>query len=1048
MDVDTDNGTTGQESPQMEIVMDRYLETPQEDKPDTSADELIDFDQFQAVLDEMQREDSAVVDHDDQENRPLPRPFVTSSRRGERDSRSGGFRFGLRQADAERLPWETQERTPTPSPTRNSERALFLPTDSASDTSVGPSRVRRHFRTPRQTGSRGSRDDMAHVNDAMSSASAKGPSTQAAHHHDRDSSDDDDLLPGSSVLGSDAHTPMQARPSAIPDEEDLLPGSSVIGSAAKTPPKAQSLAGSEPDEDILPASSVLNTPRQPKETSRIPRQQAPASIRGSETPRQASGLPQTSGAGELRDSQERNNGTGIASPTIHFGHSPGPELRLRPASDLLGLSGTDDTVPSPRRLGAGDIIDDHGFVPSLTLPRHSLEPHAQAVVDIAVRQDEGANAELPGELNVEPDGALPGDQVQDEATGLEPPAPSEPLLPSIHMPRNQRALVNHRQKRYEEPEFAGPDTDESDWGHALNHSTPPPVIHASSAILHMRTPLGEISANEIKNSPRSPLTREDLDEFLIVPPYEPLPPEKRFKSKLHQGPGPPLATPAPVRDPTATQADLRVTPEPSHEVLPDPDDLYMIDEDGSPLEPDSEYSVPHRYEFPPSRLHGQKDDQTSTYSRRAGTRRWTQDEAILMYRTVQKVPLDQAYPLRVVWYLYGEHGILSHDLEDFNPQHMKDKMKTIVQTRLNNRRPVIGRARFWLPPVGRGQDHPDKIALKAEIAEADKRAKEEFKELLLHEDDEVDVRPPSKKPSKRKASTGRKKRTTRSGKRDPSSDVEDDIETETARSDPEASAGPQEGEDELSDTSSRPPKRRRGRPRKTVTKETTVPKQKKQTAKRSAPLPANPAPKRTVRARQRGARSDKAHNTGVRTSGRRQLVVELPDSRRSTSHLPDQRAARHSKDTKAADSETDQDGNQVEALVETSQQDQPPSDAETDYGEASGKQMRRRSAGEKLLSSPSPMPTESDEDEDTDEANDVEHTQSNVEPTEGVAPEGAAEMPDDLDVVEGQKQTSYAIGEDGLDEDDPNARIAHQHELRQRILAGVDDTLPRNLRRR
>jgi len=87
------------------------------------------------------------------------------------------------------------------------------------------------------------------------------------------------------------------------------------------------------------------------------------------------------------------------------------------------------------------------------------------------------------------------------------------------------------------------------------------------------------------------------------------------------------------------------------------------------------------------------------YSRIAGKRKWTQEEALLLYRTLQQVPMDQQYPVRVVWYLHGEHGVLSHDLQYFNPQHMKDKLRTTTIARSNNLKPVEGRARAFLPPI-------------------------------------------------------------------------------------------------------------------------------------------------------------------------------------------------------------------------------------------------------------------------------------------------------------------------------------------------------------
>ena len=124
-------------------------------------------------------------------------------------------------------------------------------------------------------------------------------------------------------------------------------------------------------------------------------------------------------------------------------------------------------------------------------------------------------------------------------------------------------------------------------------------------------------------------------------------------------------------------------------------DEYLIDGDGRPLEVDPTYIAP-RHVAQSSSIHGKIEGQSTPYSRLSGRRKWTKAEEILLYRTVQKVPLTEEYVLRVVWHLHGEYGKLSNTLEQFNPQHMKDKMRVIVDARVNQRRPVIGRARFFL----------------------------------------------------------------------------------------------------------------------------------------------------------------------------------------------------------------------------------------------------------------------------------------------------------------------------------------------------------------
>ena len=172
--------------------------------------------------------------------------------------------------------------------------------------------------------------------------------------------------------------------------------------------------------------------------------------------------------------------------------------------------------------------------------------------------------------------------------------------------------------------------------------------------------------------------------------------------------------PSPRRAPRAVEVLIpaRRTPfarAPTNDFWPDP---HMIDEDGSPLDTDPTLVLPQGYKFEPSRIHGRKDGQLSSYSRLAGGLRWTKDQELLLYRTIQKVPLVESYPTKVMWYLHGEYGIFSRQLEQFNPQHMKDKMRTIVETRVRNNRPVVGRARHWL-----SKTHPDKKTFDEEVKE-------------------------------------------------------------------------------------------------------------------------------------------------------------------------------------------------------------------------------------------------------------------------------------------------------------------------------------------
>nr|XP_031858466.1 uncharacterized protein CI109_006111 [Kwoniella shandongensis]KAA5525538.1 hypothetical protein CI109_006111 [Kwoniella shandongensis] len=151
--------------------------------------------------------------------------------------------------------------------------------------------------------------------------------------------------------------------------------------------------------------------------------------------------------------------------------------------------------------------------------------------------------------------------------------------------------------------------------------------------------------------------------------------------------------------------------------LRDEDDPYLVDENGSPLEPDELYMVPLDHAPQKSQIHGKLGNTQSTYCRLTGPRRWAKEEELLLYRTVQKVPMEEEYPLRAAWFLHGEFGRFSTALKWFNTQHMKDKMRVIVSSRLNKGRPVVGRARFWLP-----KGNPGKLQYEEELEETKRRA--------------------------------------------------------------------------------------------------------------------------------------------------------------------------------------------------------------------------------------------------------------------------------------------------------------------------------------
>lgn len=136
-------------------------------------------------------------------------------------------------------------------------------------------------------------------------------------------------------------------------------------------------------------------------------------------------------------------------------------------------------------------------------------------------------------------------------------------------------------------------------------------------------------------------------------------------------------------------------------------DPYLHDEDGGPLEPDPEYVTPDVYPTPPQ----DRAERRTRVPMHRKARRWTEGEALLLYRTIQKAWWSERTAQQVAWYLHGEWGQMSQRLKAFSVQNMKDKMREIVKTRVRNDRAVVGRARHWLPA-----GHPDREAYEEEMA--------------------------------------------------------------------------------------------------------------------------------------------------------------------------------------------------------------------------------------------------------------------------------------------------------------------------------------------
>lgn len=411
-------------------------------------------------------------------------------------------------------------------------------------------------------------------------------------------------------------------------------------------------------------------------------------------------------------------------------HTAMPRVSLNPAAELISYrmertpsvskqsAAADDEAEEDELLEDADLQDLLPDIPQLRgdVPQSSNEPRTPLdanIADLLPDLPHAKHGEEPGVVDemdpiqglgmdfFVPEG-LPALAVRAIPTVSDPVIDLNHALPigtlpvsangidslyqgNVAPPTSQRAIVSSRPRNSRETqEFATPDPreDQEDW-QSLSDLTAQGLPRRTT----WRT--ANAAAPSIKQSPGSPdLLRPDVPRV------------------IHRGP-------RRAREMTG-------------------EDLYLVDADGTPLESDPNYIIPRNHVAKRSRIHGQVEGQSTSYSRLSGRRKWTQAEEILLYRTIQKVPLSGEYPLRVVWFLHGEYGTLSHDLEQFNPQHMKDKMRVIVNARANNRRPVTGRARFFLPG-----NHPDKLAFNEEMNELRFRGKSVFP-TMASEKDELD----------------------------------------------------------------------------------------------------------------------------------------------------------------------------------------------------------------------------------------------------------------------------------------------------------------------
>lgn len=333
-----------------------------------------------------------------------------------------------------------------------------------------------------------------------------------------------------------------------------------------------------------------------------------------------------------------------------------------------------------------------------------------------------------------------------------------PVLDSAVEVADEGSAVNHDNSRTPRPapptathvhrnfsagdDFADVDHEEDAEDRQLLNRVPSVTSHATPRPSRPITQLQAESPHvHIKSSPRSPR----FDDFNRMP-RPSIPPR-------------PAPGPASASTPARPRAVTSLAPE---------HDPYIFDDDGQPLRPNPEYVTPRKYAPERSLLHGRIDAQSTSYSRLSGRRRWTKAEELLLYRTVQQVPLEEEYPLRAVWYLHGEYGTLSTSLAEFNPQHMKDKMRVIVNARRYKRQLILGRARYYLP-----NNDEDKIAFLEEWKEWKEEQKAKLREeMQKRAQEEANERAAAA--AKRQEAARRRK----AGKKVDESEEEDELESE------------------------------------------------------------------------------------------------------------------------------------------------------------------------------------------------------------------------------------------------------------------------------
>ncbi|WVQ93513.1 hypothetical protein IAU59_000587 [Kwoniella sp. CBS 9459] len=474
-------------------------------------------------------------------------------------------------------------------------------------------------------------------------------------------------------------------PSDDDDHEELLPRLST----SPTPALNANPAGNEMDGSVddRPSQDHVHYPQServlPPTASRPNRGdgRSPPALRAARAPITPRKVGQKRRAFVTLTDEEDDEPVEVeeSEGSVRSAESAEPELELRPPQS-----------PAPLTLGEdedelGDLLpDEQDFSRMLEDGDSGSDDHQDSYADDSRSDDEVNN--LPRDQPPQPIGTA--------TRNVPSAAPATGRQMSPALPTSQAAFISPRpRKSTEAHQFIRPDENED----IEDRNLLQPRSNARRLASSAPSMADRVANHDSKAEPLSPVVM-NVHHFLQR-----------------------VSVPPPVRKtPAAYVEDIR-----------DDDDPFLYDEDGSPLDPDDLYVVPADYVAPKSKIHGRVNQSASIYCRLSGPRSWTKEEELLLYRTVQKVPYIEPFPLRLVEALHGEHGKVSQRLKWYNKQHMKDKMTSTVARRLNERRPVVGRARAWAKKGTR-----EKIEYEKEKEEIQRMLEEEAEEAEGEDEDE------------------------------------------------------------------------------------------------------------------------------------------------------------------------------------------------------------------------------------------------------------------------------------------------------------------------